>query len=62
MELDGESEYGDNAVHRLVLPTHCARSVRLIVPEAGTGRVQSSAVLLHYHASHCNLVMGGSGG
>lgn len=37
--LDGQSEYGNDAIHRLIFPTYRARSVRLIVPEAGAGRV-----------------------
>lgn len=52
MRLDSQSKDAADAVHRLVLPTHRARSVRVIVPVARARRVQTGAVLLHYHTSH----------
>ena len=47
LELDGQPEDGDDAVHGLVLPPHRAAPVRGVVPVAGARRVQTRAVLLH---------------
>lgn len=51
--LDTEAEYSDDAVHRLVLLPHSAAAVRLVVPEARAGGVQSCTVFLHDNAAHC---------
>jgi len=50
--LNREAEHAHYAVHRLVLPSHCAAAVGRVVPEAGAGRVQTSSVLLHDHTGH----------
>lgn len=48
-----------NAVHRFVLPAHCARAVSVVVPVAGAGRVQTCAILLHDHTCYWKQTGGG---
>ena len=50
--LNREAEHAHYAVHRFILPSHCAAAVGRVVPEAGAGRVQTSSVLLHDHTGH----------
>jgi hypothetical protein len=47
-----EAEHGDYAVHRLVFPPHRPAAVRLRVPVAAAGGVQTRARALHDHARH----------
>lgn len=50
--LEGQAKDRDNAVHGLVLPAHSAGPICVVVPVAGTGCVQASAILLHNDAGH----------
>lgn len=45
---DGQAENTEDAVHGLVLPSHCAASIGGIVPEAGAGCLQTGSILLHH--------------
>lgn len=54
--LNRQTKHRHNAIHRLVLPTHRATAIRLIVPVAGTGRMQTGSILLHDHRGNNVLV------
>lgn len=56
LNLYRQSEHWHNAVHGLVFPAHRAWAIRLVVPEARTGRMQTGTVLLHDHAGDDILV------
>ena len=50
---NSQAKDGNNAVHGFVLPPHRAGAVSWVIPVTRTCRVQTSPVLLHYHASYC---------
>jgi len=49
---NSQAKDGNNAVHGFVLPPHRAGAVSWVIPVTRTCRVQTSPVLLHYHASY----------
>ena len=54
MRSDTEPKDTDNAVHCLILPSDSAAAVGHVIPETGTSRVQTGAVLLHDDTGYCN--------